>query len=232
MKTDNIANQQYKYIYFLATLYMSLMTCSAVLGNKLVDTPVGIFSAASLVSPFWFVLGDIVTEVYGLKIIMRLFWSVIICQFIFAFICLFLIGFKSPTFWNGQSGYDLVLGHLVKIAAFQFVGITIGWNLNARLLTKWKILMCGKYFWLRSIGSSGIGLVIFSLVSVFPTIFGMFPIKTVVSMVVWSCTLKIVFATLLAFPSTLFVFLLRRGEYLDNEGLGFKYNPFENPQTV
>jgi len=232
MKMNNIANQQFKYIYFLATLYMSLMTCSAVLGNKLIDTPLGVLSAASLISPFWFVLGDIITEVYGLKIIMRLFWSVILCQFIFAFICLILINIKSPIFWHGQSSYDLVLGHLVRIATFQFVGVTIGWNLNARLLTKWKILMYGRHFWLRSIGSSGIGLIIFSLVSVFPTILGMFPIKTVVSMVIWSCALKIIFTAVLAFPSTLAVIFLRNGECIDTESQIFEYNPFKEPQPI
>lgn len=231
MKVNNIENQQYNYIYFLTTLYMSLMTCSAVLGCKLIDTPIGVLSAASLISPFWFVLGDIITEVYGLKIIMRLFWSVIICQFIFASLCFLLINLKSPIFWNGQAGYDLVLGHLLRIAAFQFVGVVLAWNLNARLMAKWKVLMCGRHFWLRSIGSSGIGLVIFSLVSVFPSIFGMFPIKSVVSMVVLSCVLKIVFTALLAFPSTLIVIFLRNGEHIDAEDRSLEYNPFEKFQT-
>lgn len=225
-------NQQYKYIYFLATLYMSLMTCSAVLGNKLIDTPIGILSAASLVSPFWFVLGDIITEVYGLKMIMRLFWSVIICQFIFAFICLFLINLNSPVSWNGQGDYDLVLGHLVRIAAFQLIGISIAWNLNARLLAKWKILMRGKYFWLRSIGSSGVGLVIFSFVSVLPTTLGMFPLKIVISMVMWSCALKLIFTVLLALPSTIVVILLKNAELIDNEHQQLKYNPFTTAQAV
>ncbi len=203
---------------------MSLMTCSAVLGNKLIDTSFGVVSAASLVSPFWFVLGDIITEVYGLKMIMRLFWSVIICQFMFAFVCLFLINLKSPVIWSGQGGYDLVLGHLVRIAAFQFVGISVAWNLNARLLVKWKILMGGKYFWIRSIGSSGIGLVIFSLVSVFPAVYGLFPLRIVISLVTWSCILKLIFTVLLALPSTLLVIFLKNAERLDERSQEFEFN--------
>lgn len=219
-------HKEYKYIYFLATFYMSLMTCSAVLGNKLIETPMGVLSAASLVSPFWFVLGDIITEVYGLRIIMRLFWSVIICQFIFATVCLFLINLKSPIIWDGQSGYDLVLGHLIKIAVFQFIGISIAWNLNARLLNKWKILMKGRYFWLRSIGSTGIGMVIFSVTSVFPSVFGMFPTSVVISMVTWSCVLKLGFTALLAFPSTFIVIFLKHFEQIE-ESYSHKHNYFK-----
>jgi len=224
MKLAASFNEQYKYIYFLSVLYMTFMTCSSVLTNKLINTPIGIISAASLVSPFWFALGDLITEIYGLKIIMRLFWSVIICQFIFSLICLILINLKSPISWHGQEAYDLVLGHLLRYTAFQFVGISVGWSLNAKLLSRWKILLRGKYFWLRSVGSSGLGMIIFSCISVFPSIIGMFPINTVISIVIWSCVLKIFFMAILALPSTVIVALLKNREILDNEQEKFKYN--------
>src|SRR5207247_2418682 len=105
------------------------------------------------------------------------------------------------------------------------------WNLNAKLLIRWKALMQGRHFWLRSMGSSGIGLVIFSFISVFPSIFGMFPLKTVISVVIWSCFLKIIFIIFLALPSSLIVTALKNAEQIEDDQL-FKYNPFNTTQIA
>jgi len=218
---------EYKCIYFLATLYMSLMTLSAILGYKLIATPLGVLAGASLVSPSWFMVGDMITEVYGFKTVMKLFWSVIICQFIFATVCWLVIRLPSPAYWHGQEGYELVCGHLLRIAIFQLIGITIAWNINARLLSKWKVLLRGRFFWLRSIGSSGIGLIIFSIISVFPAIYGMFPLHEVISIVAWSCALKFIFTILLAGPSNLVVIFLKAYEGVDEYSHSLRFNPFK-----
>ena len=207
---QNISNA--KCLPFVAMIYMSIMTCSTVLGNKLILTSVGVLSAASLVSPLWYIIGDIITEVYGFKTSMKMFWSVMICQFIFASACFFLIKVQSPSYWMGQSGYELVLGDLLKFSVVNFIGITIAWNINARLLAKWKILMRGKYFWLRSIGSSGIGLVIYSITSVSINVYHVAASSDVWKIVIWSCALKILYLVLLAFPATLIIALLYKLE--------------------
>lgn len=223
---------KYRFVYFLATLYMSLMTLSAVLGGKLIYTPYGVLSGASLISPFWFVIGDMITEVYGFKTVMKLFWSVIVCQFIFAAVAWFVINLPSPADWQGQAGYDLVCGHLLKIAVFQFVGVTIAWNINANLLSKWKILSKGRLFWLRSIGSSGVGLLLFSVISVFPSVYGMFPLNEVISIVIWSCVIKVAFTILLSGPANFIVMFLKFYEGVDEFSHGLSYNPFKKLQQA
>lgn len=212
MNVDLTISRQQKCLPFLATLYMAVMTCSTVLGNKLVLTYFGVLSAASLVSPLWYILGDIITEVYGYKTSRKLFWSVVICQFIFAIACYFLIELDSPSYWNGQNGYRLVLGDLLKFSMVNFIGITIAWHINAKLLLKWKILMHGKYFWLRSIGSSGIGLIIYSILSVSINVYTIASNHDIESIVLGSCLLKLFYLILLAYPATLAVALLHRIE--------------------
>lgn len=208
MNIDLHIPRQQKCLPFLTALYMAVMTCSTVLGNKLVLTHFGVLSAASLVSPLWYILGDIITEVYGYKTSRKLFWSVVICQFGFALACYFLIRLDSPSYWNGQDGYQLVLGDLVKFSVVNFIGITIAWHINAKLLVKWKILMHGKYFWLRSIGSSGIGLIIYTILSVTVNVYSIASHHDVFSIVLGSCLLKIVYLMLLAYPATMVVALL------------------------
>ncbi len=230
MFNNNIETNQYKYTCFISTLSMSLMICSSVLANKLIETPFGILSAASLVSPLWYILGDVITEVYGLKFNLRLFWSVMICQFIFSVLCILLINIKSPLSWDHQSSYNLVFSNFFRGLIFQFIGVTIAWNINARLLAKWKILMYGKYFWLRSVGASGLGLIIFSCLSVFPSVYGLYSLNIVFNVVIWSCVLKIIFLIILSAPSTLVVFLLKKGEGIKENFQQFTLQGF--PKTV
>ena len=212
MNIDLYSSQQQRCLPFLATFYMAVMTCSTVLGNKLVLTHFGVLSAASLISPLWYILGDIITEIYGYKTSRKLFWSVVICQFLFALACYFLIRLDSPVYWHGQDGYQLVLGDLVKFSVVNFIGITIAWHINAKLLVKWKALMNGKYFWLRSIGSSGIGLIIYTILSVTVNVYNIASHHDVVSIVIGSCLLKIIYLILLAYPATIVVAFLSKLE--------------------
>jgi uncharacterized PurR-regulated membrane protein YhhQ (DUF165 family) len=207
---DNLKKQN--CLAFLTTLYMAIMTCSTVLGNKLVLTPFGVLSAASLVSPFWYILGDIITEVYGYKISRKLFWSVIICQFLFALTTFFLIKLASPHYWNGKYAYQFVLGDLIKFSVVNFIAITIAWHINTKLFIKWKILLKGKYFWLRSIGSSGIGLFIYTVLSVTVNVYSVASYNDIFSIVFGSFLLKISYLILLAYPATITIAVLNRIE--------------------
>lgn len=179
-------------IYFVAVLYMMVMSLNAVVANKLIESPVGVFSAASIVSPIWFMLGDIIADVYGYKISRILFWSVALCQIFFSLFCHFITKLPSPIFWHGQISYDFVTGNLFRIAVFALVGNLIAWRVNIFFLLKWKLLMKGKYFFLRSVGSSGIGEILFSLLSIFPVIVGTMPLKDVWSVILISCALKLI----------------------------------------
>lgn len=231
MKQITRKNDDYHCTYFLTALYMILMIGTSVLGPKLIVGPLGIFSAASLIAPLWFVVGDIIAEVYGFKMMLKIFWSTMTCQFIFSFLCYALIHLHSPIHWHGQASFDLVLGDLIRIAFFQLIGGSIAWYVNTKLLLRWKRLLLGKYFWLRSIGSSGIGLTIFSILSVTPLMLNINPLPVVISIVASSCLLKIFLTALLAGPSTLVINALKKIENLADDQSPHSFNPFETPSN-
>ena len=85
-------------------------------------------------------------------------------SFIFAFSCAGMISFKTPSGWAYQESYDQVLGKLPRVAIASFLAIFVGAFINAYAISKWKILLRGRYFWLRSLGASAIGEFIFTIV--------------------------------------------------------------------
>src|SRR3990167_5825284 len=143
-------NKPYRYLPFLVMLYMTIITSVSVLSNKIVVIAGHITMAGTLFIPFWFILSDIITEIYGYKISRKIIWLAFFCNFIFSILCLIALAIPSPHFWHGQSAYELVLGDLMRITASGLIAYVISGMLNIYLLVKWKFLLKGRYFWFRS----------------------------------------------------------------------------------
>jgi hypothetical protein len=110
--------KQYKHLLFISMLYLAVMLCSAVLIYKPIAMKFGYASAATLTFPLWFVLSDIIAEVYGFQLSRKILWSGFFCQFIFSLGCFLLIHTPSPELWREQPAFDLVLGHLIDAIKF------------------------------------------------------------------------------------------------------------------
>ena len=87
--------------------------------------------------------------------------------------------------------------------------------MNIYLLVKWKALLNGKYFWLRSMGSSIIGEIIYSILAVFLIAYHIYPSEDIVSMTLWACGLKALYTIIFAGPFNFIAFLLRKYEDID-----------------
>ena len=63
-------------------------------------------------------------------------------------------------------------------------------------------------------------------------VLGLFPIKIVISIVLWSCILKLGVTIFIAFPSTLVVILLKKLERLEDEKQKLIFNPFQSKNEL
>jgi uncharacterized integral membrane protein (TIGR00697 family) len=217
----------FKYTYFIAMFYMTLVILCSIVGFKLIETPYHVMSGASLVCPFLFLMGDIVAEVYGYKLAMRLFVSGLICKLILVVVSYLIISLPSPPDWNHQASYDLIIGSLPKIYGYSMLGMMVSWMLNAFVLTRWKYIVQGKYFWFRSITTSGVGEILFSIISVSLTLLGTVPTHDIPSIVIWSFSLKVIFTVIFAYPIVHIVNWLKRNEGVDVYDNTTGLNPFK-----
>jgi uncharacterized integral membrane protein (TIGR00697 family) len=223
-KTVGLGNYtQFKYLVILVMLYMSVTLCSAVLTYRLVSWPF-LAQAGTFVKPLWFILADIIAEIYGLKISKLLVVFSFICQLLFVLVCEILIRFPIPVFWHNQGAYNIVLGPLWWVTISSFIAYMIAGFVNVNLITQWKQLTAGRYFWLRSIGSSGIAELLFSLIAVFMIQIGQ-PLDMVFKIVITSIILKISYSIILAGPANLLVICIKRVTNLDVYN-SIDFNPF------
>lgn len=218
---------QYRAYTLLSMLYITLVLSANVLIYKIVQVGSVTFTVGSLVTPFWFVLTDIIAEVYGFKMAKRLIWSGMICACLFAIVCYVLIHFTSPPGWPHQHSYDQVLGKLPRIFLGSVAGVMIGAFLNSYLITKWKILTNGKYFWLRSSGSSICGQLIFTMITIISDTLGILSYPIIFSLIGISMMIKLIVTPVLAILASVVVYYLKKSEGVDVYDYDTNFNPFK-----
>lgn len=148
----------------LVMFYMTIKVTTALMIYKIINIFGIHISASTLIIPLWFLTGDIIAELYGYRVARNIIWLAVIFQFVFALICgLFAYIPSATNVLNNQLAYQEILGGLPRVAFASFIGIMAGAIFNAYIINKWRILLKGKYFGLRSIGASSLGELIFTV---------------------------------------------------------------------
>lgn len=223
----NIESTRFNVLPVLLLIYMSVMLSSAVLSNRLILFMGHITMGGTLVAPFWFVLSDLLAEIYGYKFAKKIiFWS-FMSQVLFALICKLINNLPSPQYWSGEEHYQYVISPLFRNSIASFVAFMLSGYINIYLLTKWKVLLKGRYFWLRSMGSSCIGELIFTCLGVITIQYGILPWDIIGKIIIASFSLKVACSILISPPANIAAYFIKKVEsqYIPEDS--FHLNPFK-----
>ena len=216
----------HKFAVLLSTMYVAALLLTAVLVHKMIQIGSLSISAGTFVFPFSYFFGDVIAEVYGYKISRQLIWSAFICMFIFDIGSAILTHTPPPVGWHYQADYSVVLGPLPRIFLGDFIAMNAGAFINAYMITKFKILTRGKYFWLRSLGSTTVGEGVFTFLAFTIMFLGVTTFKTYIEAMSFSYLFKVCYALLAVYPATLLVRFLKHKERLDVYDYNTNFNPF------
>lgn len=218
---------QYKCLAPLVMFYMTIKLITILVIYKIVAIGSIHTTAATIIIPLWFLTGDVIAEVYGYDISKQVIWCALIFQFIFACICFSLIKLPSPTNWAFQGAYDHVLGNLPWVVTASFIAILCGAFVNAYTVAKWKVLLKGRLFWLRSLGASIIGEAVFVIISLSMEYIGVIPWQMLLQLILVSFAMKLVFNPILVIPSSILAAIIKKIEKVDVYDYDLKFNPFK-----
>jgi queuosine precursor transporter len=206
----------YKCLTFISMVYITIMLAANVLIYKMTTLHGITMTVGSFITPMWFMIGDVVTEVYGYKESKKLIINSLICSLLFTILCFTLVNFPTPKIWPYQVYFNYIIGALPRIFAGSILGLSLGLFLNAYLLSKWKILIKGKYFILRSIGASIIGQLIFTCTTIFFDLFHHNSFTQILEIISVSCVIKLLSLLIFALPCSILVFSLKKIEGIDD----------------
>ena len=185
-----------------------------------------VLPAAIVVFPLSYLLGDVLTEVYGYRTARLVIWLGFLANGVLvAFVWVGLV-LPPAGFWDAQPAYERVLGFTWRLLVASFAAYLVGEFANAYVLARMKVATRGRWLWSRTIGSTVVGQGLDSLVFITIAFAGQVPTLLALGQLVvvqwWAKVLYEVLATPLTY---LVVGYLKRAEGVDAYDRGVDFNP-------
>ncbi|MCE3268675.1 MAG: Conserved hypothetical rane protein [Burkholderiales bacterium] len=222
---SNQPKYQYKYLIFMSVFYFLGWVVSYPVVYKLIYIHHVLESSATLLFPLSYAVADIITEVYGYKVARQVVWAGVICGLIFS-IALQLISYIPSASPNGDS-YYVVFGHITRIYASITLGSLIGNFLNIYFISKFKVRFSGRFFWARSIFSTAIGELTFTIIAGIMVWAGIQTWSKLAVLLLNAYLFKIIYALVATGPAAFIARYLKKIEHSDAYDVGIDYNPFK-----
>jgi queuosine precursor transporter len=153
-----VGRDGFRYFDFVMAAFVSILLLSNVIGAAKLATLWGYtFGAGILFFPLGYVIGDVLTEVYGYARARRCIWAGFAALIFMAFMSWVVVSLPPAAGWTNQPAYDAVFGQVPRIVFASVAAFWAGEFVNSIVLAKLKVLTQGKYLWTRTISSTVFG---------------------------------------------------------------------------
>ena len=210
----------------IVALFVTCLITANITAVKLVNLFGFILPAAILIFPLSYIIGDVLTEVYGYGQARREIWLGFFCNFIT--VLAIWVGQALPvaSFWDGQEAYERILGYTPRLLLASFLAYLAGEFANSFVLAKMKIATGGRWLWMRTIGSTLVGQGLDSLVFITLAFVGTIPASALVLTIVTQWLAKSIYEAAVTPLTYVGVKFLKRKEGLDVYDHDTRFSPF------
>jgi uncharacterized integral membrane protein (TIGR00697 family) len=191
-----------------------------------------IFGAGILFFPLSYVIGDVLTEVYGYANARRCVWMGFGALLFMAFMSYVVVAMPAADGWGGQAAYESVFGSTWRIVAASILAFWAGEFVNSFVLAKMKIWTQGKHLWSRTIGSTFFGQAVDSLIFYPVAFLGIWSTEQVLTVMVTNWLLKVLWEALLTPVTYAVVGWFKAREGVDVYDQGTDFSPFAKADAV
>ncbi len=165
-KENSSNNKNYRWFIYIAGLFVTALIISNIIAVKIISIK-GIFLPAGVILfPITYIIGDVLTEVYGYARARQVIWIGFFCNLMAVLAILAAGMIPAAPFWRAgyldspveaQRAFDAILGFTPRLLLASFIAYLIGEFLNSFVLAKLKIKTKGRYLWMRTISSTIVG---------------------------------------------------------------------------
>ena len=209
---------QFNYLVIIAALMITSYLTSNLMAVKLIDVfGVTWFDAGTIIFPLAYMLGDVLTEIWGFKTAKKVIYLTFVCNIIMTIYTWIGVLFASPDYMAEiESAYATIFTYTPRILIASLVAFLSGELTNAKAMVYVKKMTKGKWLFIRTILSSAAGYVFDTGLFVVLAFAGTVPVKDLISMIVIQYFVKLIIEAVFATPIAYLVvgFLRKRiGEY-------------------
>lgn len=160
----------FRYFDLIMAAFVAILLLSNIIGASkpsFVTLPGGrewSFGAGVLFFPLSYIIGDVLTEVYGYAHARRVIWTGFAALIFMAFMAWVVVALPPAEGWPHQAAYEAVFGNSWRIVLASITAFWVGEFANSYVLARMKLWTRGKLLWTRTIGSTVVGQGLDSLI--------------------------------------------------------------------
>jgi queuosine precursor transporter len=227
-------NRSYKYYDLIMAAFVAVLLCSNLIGVHKVSSinlpyyGEYIYGAGVLFFPISYLFGDILTEVYGYARSRKVIWAGF-GALIFASLMSFVVtALPSAATMEPekQRAIEMIFGQVPRIVIASLTAFWLGEFVNSFVLAKIKLLMSGKFLFIRTIASTIFGEIADSLIFYPIAFYGIWSNEQLVSVMIGNYFIKVLWEVLATPITYLIVNFLKKAESEDFYDKETDFNPF------
>ena len=198
----------------VTALFVTLYLVSNVMAVKVISIfNLFYFDAGTITFPFAYMLGDVLTEIWGYRTTRKVIWMTFLCNIIMV-VCTQIgvwlpsVDYLDPT----ATAYNTIFTYVPRIVLGSLAGFLLGELSNAWLMERIKIKTRGRFLWVRTIGSSIAGYLFDTLPFVLIAFAGVLTTRDILLMIAMQYFMKLAIEVFFGTPMAyaVIVFLKRK----------------------
>ncbi len=228
------AVRHFRYYDLMMAAFVAILLLSNIIGASkpsYIVLPSGeqwAFGAGVLFFPISYIIGDVLTEVYGYSRARRVIWTGFAALAFMAFMAWVVVSLPPAEGWPGQQAYEFVFGNSWRIVLASMIAFCVGEFANSYVLARMKMWTGGRMLWARTIGSTVVGQGLDSLIFYPLAFYGLagWPPEQLMQVVLSQWLIKTAWEAALTPATYVIVGALKRREGVDVFDEGTDFNPF------
>lgn len=225
---NTLSGRSFRYFDFIMAAFVAVLLLSNLIGAAKLATIGGwTFGAGILFFPLGYVIGDVLTEVYGYARARRCVWAGFAGLIFMAFMSWAVVAMPPADGWTNQAAYEAVFGNTWRIVLASITAFWAGEFVNSFVLAKMKVWTQGKHLWTRTIGSTIFGQGVDSMIFYPLAFYGIWETELVLSVMLTNWALKVGWEAALTPVTYAVVGWLKRREGVDVFDEDTDFTPFK-----
>lgn len=231
----NSQNKNYKYLDLITVIFVVIIIVSNLVGaikiTRLCIPGTELCLSCTtglLLFPASYLIGDILTEVYGYSKSRKVIWTGFVALIVANAIIQIFKALPPDPNWGLQEEYSRIFNQSLRVSIASLIAFFCGEFTNSFIIAKLKVLTKGKFQFVRIIGSTVAGEFVDSLI-MYPLAFlgaPGFPIELMFKVMITNYCLKVLWETAIYPITKVLLKYLKRKENEDYYDYNTDFSPF------
>ena len=159
------------------------------------------FDAGTITFPFAYMLGDVLTEIWGYRTTRKVIFLTFFCNVLMVVSTQIGVWLPSPDYMSGTAeSYNTIFNYVPRIILGSLTGFLLGELSNAWIMDKIRQKTKGRRLWVRTIGSSIVGYLCDTVPFVLIAFLGVLTTRDLLLMIALQYVMKLGIETLFGTP--------------------------------